>query len=731
MVSGDFRYQNEQQLDNEPFFFFIITMKFAFVALSLFAATAAADQQQSNPLGKVFELMTSLEAKIVKEGEAEAKAFKEFFEWCDTASKNVNYEIKTAKKSKEKLTAKIGELTSDIEVSESKIEDLASALSTSEAELKDATAIRTKEAADFAASEKELVEAVDTLDRAVSIISTEMKKSPAALVQIDTSSFANLLQSLSLVVDAAGFTSTDQKKLLALVQAQQSDEDSELGAPAAASYKSQSGGILDMLEDLKDKAETELAEARKAESNTKHNYEMMKQSLEDQMAADTKDMNSEKSAKEAAEEEKAIAEGDLATTVKELKASEEALATANSDCMQTAADHEATVAARTEELKVIATAKKILKESTGGAEGQTYSLLQVASRSTMRTHADLANSEVVTLVKKLARDHHSAALAQLASRIAVVVRYGGKNGGDPFGKVKGLISAMIAKLEKEAESEATEKAYCDEQMAKTQAKKAELDDTIAQLTTKIDKAAARSTALEEEVKVLEEELAALAETQSEMDKIRQEENAAFTVAKTELEQGLGGVRKALGVLREYYGSAAAMIQEDDGKFKSFMQQPAAPEGHSKASGAGGSIIGILEVCESDFATNLAKEEFEEADSAENYEKTTQENKITKATKDQDVKYKSQEAIALDKQISELSSDKETSSTELAAVMEYYAKIKERCVAQPESYEQRKARREAEIEGLKEALSILENEAAFMQRKRKGRSGRSVRFMAGQ
>merc|ERR1719409_1066807 len=116
-----------------------------------------------------------------------------------------------------------------------------------------------------------------------------------------------------------------------------------------------------------------------------------------------------------------------------------------------------------------------------------------------------------------------------------------------------------------------------------------------------------------------------------------------------------------------------MIQEDD---KSFMQQPAPPQQHEKSSGAGGSIINILEVCESDFATNLAKEESQEADSAEEYEKTTQENKITKTTKDQDVKYKSQEATALDKEISELSSDRDTSNTELAAVMEYYGKIKE-------------------------------------------------------
>merc|ERR1719253_2370452 len=154
-----------------------------------------------------------------------------------------------------------------------------------------------------------------------------------------------------------------------------------------------------------------------------------------------------------------------------------------------------------------------------------------------------------------------------------------------------------------------------------------------------------------------------------------------------------------------------------------MQQPAAPEQHSAAAGAGGSIINILQVCESDFATNLAKEETEEADAAEEYEKTTQENKITKTTKEQDVKYKTAEAVSLDKEISELSGDKEGTSTELAAVMEYYGQIKERCIAKPETYEERKARREAEIAGLKEALSILENEAAFIQRKHRMRGSR--------
>merc|ERR1712238_597984 len=124
-----------------------------------------------------------------------------------------------------------------------------------------------------------------------------------------------------------------------------------------------------------------------------------------------------------------------------------------------------------------------------------------------------------------------------------------------------------------------------------------------------------------------------------MDKIRQESHADYETAKADLELGLNGVRQAVVTLRNYYGGAAAMLQ-DDSKFGAFLEQPAAPETFSKAQGGGESIINILEVCESDFASNLAKEE---AEAASEYEKVTQENAITKTTKDQSVKYKTQEA----------------------------------------------------------------------------------------
>lgn len=130
-------------------------MKSACAATLLLVLSAGVvTAEESNPLGKVFQLMNSLEGQINREGDVEAKAFKQLFEWCDSASKNTGYEIETGSAKKDKLSAKIDETTSDIEVGTSKIGDLSGAISTADAELKEATGIRNQELADFGASEK-------------------------------------------------------------------------------------------------------------------------------------------------------------------------------------------------------------------------------------------------------------------------------------------------------------------------------------------------------------------------------------------------------------------------------------------------------------------------------------------------------------------------------------------------------------------------------------------------
>jgi len=633
-----------------------------------------------SPIGKVLEMVGDLQAKIIKEGEVSQKEYAEFAEWCEDRSRNLGFEIKTGQSEAKSLKASIAQETSTIGSLTTKIEELASSISTDEADLKAANHIRDKEASLFAAEEKDLVETVDMLRRATLILEREMQKSGGASMLQTAGSLA---QAFSTMVTASMIGTRDAAKLTAFAQESQKDEDEAPGAPAGAVYSSQSGGIVDTLQDLTDKAETQLSDLRNRETANQNNFQMLKQSLEDELAFSNKEMDESKNGIAESSESKASAEGNLGVTSKDLAEDMKAKSVLHQDCMSKASAFEAETKSRGEELEALATAKKIIIEATGGAA----SFLQVSQKS-MLTSGDLHKYEAVRLIRDLAQKQHSTAMVQLASQMEAAM-----HASDGFKKIKGLIRDMIAKLEAEAEADATKKAWCDRQLADANAKKNDKTDEIAKLTTKIDQMSARSAQLKDEVATLQAELAKLAKAQANMDKIRQEEKTTYGENKAELEKGITGIQAALKVLTEYYASDSA---------------------HSSADGAAGGIIGLLEVCEADFSKNLAQVTADEEAAVNEYETVTKENEIEKTTKDQDVRYKTKESKDLDKSSAELNSDRSGVQAELDATNEYLTKLEGQCIAKAETYAERTERRAAEIAGLKEALNILTTETALVQ-----------------
>jgi len=649
-------------------------------------------------VSKVIQMLNDLEAKIQKEGKEAQKVFEDFSNWCEERAKNVAYEIKTGKAQIEDLNAAIEKSASDISAYGTKIEELAASLSSDEADLQAATKIRESEAADFAVQNKELKDVISTLERAISILSRELAKGAASMMQVQKA--GSVVEALTVMLQASAISSDDASRLTALVQSNDSDEDSELGAPAAKVYGSHSGGIVDTLQGLYDKAGAQLESATKKEMNAKANFNLLKQSLTDEIRFANKDMAEAKKNLAQAQGDKATAEGDLSVTAADLKEDQADKGTLGHDCMGKSQDFEAETRSRAEELKALAAAKDAIESKTGGADSISYSFLQLSQDTNLKLKSgvDLANFEAVRFIRDLARKDNSPALAQLASRMASAIRFGTSSGEDPFAKVRGLISEMIATLEQDGQADASHKAYCDKQIGETQEKKSEATAEIEKLATKIDMAQTRSAKLKDEVADLQKGLAELAGSQAEANKVRTEEKMTFRSNKNDMDQGLDGIKMALNILRDYYAKSA---------------------GHTAASGAGSGIIGLLEVVESDFSKGLAEMTATEGAAASQYEQQTRQNEVTRATKTQDVKYKTKESAGLDKSVSELSSDKEGVQAELSAVTEYLGKLDKMCVAKPETYSDRKGRRESEIAGLKEALKILEGEAVLLQQNVRG------------
>merc|ERR1719379_326930 len=381
--------------------------------------------------------------------------------------------------------------------------------------------------------------------------------------------------------------------------------------------------------------------------------------------------------------------------------------------MTKAEEYEVEMHDREGELEALALAKKILVEKTGGAADRAYSFVQVSMRASTRaktqTRAMARLREqrdlVLAQVQRIAKDG-STEMVQLAERL----RMASLMSADPFAKIKGMIQEKIVK---EAEEEAGHKAYCDKEMGETKVKKADMTEEVEDLQVKIDKATSKIAKLKQDIMTLTQELAKIAEEQQTADKIRAEEKAAWEAAEADFSSGLEGVGMALQVLRDYYAEKESLLQTGAHTHAKVQTRTHM----KKETGAASGIIGMLEVVESGFSKLLAEGNAAEAMAVEEYEKLTEDNKIATTEKETAVKYKTKDMKETEAMLAGLKEDKEVAMKEYDAIMEYWEKLQPMCIAKPEPYAERKRRREAEIAGLKQALTILEEEAgspAFLQ-----------------
>merc|ERR1719326_2887537 len=163
----------------------------------------------------------------------------------------------------------------------------------------------------------------------------------------------------------------------------------------------------------------------------------------------------------------------------------------------------------------------------------------------------------------------------------------------------------------------------------------------------------------------------------------------------------------MAVLSEYYGKSLIQV-------KAAMKKKAESKQPSFGSKTGGdtasTILSILEVSAEDFTKLLAETEASEAEAQTTYEKLTDDNKVSKASKLAEIRGKQSEIKSLSVALSHHNEDYKGVEKEYGAVMDYLDKLKPECETKVMSYAEKKARREAEIEGLKEALGIIEGTA---------------------
>merc|ERR1719506_2194651 len=241
---------------------------------------------------------------------------------------------------------------------------------------------------------------------------------------------------------------------------------------------------------------------------SKHEFEMLKSSLEQELKTMKKRMSAAAAEKAGTEKTMSDASEELATTEKTLDADTKYLSELRMSCSKKAKEWE-------------------------------------------QRQKD-AGEEVASILKKIAKKTPAFALTQLVSAAK----------SDTFGKIKGLIESMIDRLEKEAAEEADAKAFCDTETEKSKAKQADLTAKLDMHAVRIEKATATIDELKVQIKGLQEAMAAMDQAEAEATTLRQTEKAEYEKASADYKQSADAVANAIQVLQQYYsqGSFAQVSQ---------------------------------------------------------------------------------------------------------------------------------------------------------------------------
>merc|ERR1719231_820169 len=563
---------------------------------------AAGSATRVSPVAKVIELLDELTGKVKGDLAAEETMMAEYSKWCDSEANEKEDAITSHKRTIGDLEAEIADASARISELGSEVEELAGKISASETELKDATGIRADEKKAFTDSETELVDTVDSLERALVVL----KRGQTSFLQArDKDAMDKLTMSLGKIIEASWVNAKDKAAVQALLQAKSTEGDEDLSLQPQAStssYESHGSGILDTVSDMKEKAESTLSDARKAEMEAAHEYEMLKQSLETQMSTMKKRMSEATTEKSGLEEAKSSAEEELASTKKTLAEDEKYLAELTQSCSMKAKEWATRQKDAAGELAAIAKAKEVL-------ESGVKVFLEVSSKThSKNSDASAKRERVMSILSKLA-DH-----SYFFTQIKAEARAGG-----PFDKVKGLIESMITRLEQEAAEEADTKAFCDKETSESKAKQADLTAKSDKSQVRIEKATATIAELKQSIKTLQEQTAEMDAAQAEATSLRNKETEEYLKASKDYKDSADAVANAISVLQEYYSSA------------SFAQVKEEPELGGAKTDIATTIMGMLEVAESDFTTLLAESEASEKAAASSYDKLAKQNAITKAS----------------------------------------------------------------------------------------------------
>jgi len=664
--------------------------------LTLSLASAYSLGNGASPVQKVISMLQDMRAKGVQMKQEEQVSFAAYKQFCEDTSAEKKSNIEDANGQIETLQADIQKAESDAAVLAKEIAELDDEIAKAQHDKAEAIHIRESEKGDFGKKHTDLSETIDALDRALVVLKKQ---------DFDRAQAAALLQEVSVLSRRSHLVPAKTKNALAVFLATDEEVSSfqpgtlaGTGAGQAKGYEFQSGGIVEMLEDLKEKFEDERRHLEKDEVGSEHAFELLCMDLDQTVERATKARTAKASTKAAREEAAAQAKGDLSDTTSSRDEDSAYLSALDAQCSQKSSDFESRQELRDEELEAIDKAIEIVAspELAGAAEKNLTPGGSAFSLALRGGAVAPVQRQVAAFIESRASKLNSRVLSMLAIKI----------GENPFAKVKKMIDEMITKLIEQANEEATHKGWCDTEMAKNSHTRDAKTDEINTLTAKADKLTAAISRTANEITDLQTAINEIDAAVAKAISVRSAEKKKNKETVEDSQKAQAAVTAALNVLKDFYAKAAqatAFIQQPE------IDAPKTFEGSYTGMGdSTGGVVGLLEVIGSDFARLEAETNTAEDESSKEHDRFLAESKKDKAVKSADLDHKTKSKVQKESDLADTESDLKGTQSELDAAMVYYEKLKPSCQDATVTYDDRVSQREEEIASLKEALQILSN-----------------------
>merc|ERR1719272_1097207 len=634
--------------------------------------------------------------------------------WCEETSKSKAAAIVIANKNSEKLTSQILELKGLVAVLSAEVADLAGQIAENEEAQKGATAVREKEHGAYAAEKADLDNAIGALQQAITVLSGAGTKT--GLLQ-DSSAESEAMQRQAVAVVRSVVRTLPARAILAPKQmaaiqsfANQSFTSFEPTAATGAT-SSASATIQGILKDMYDSFTSDLESQTQDESGKQRDFE-------DLIATLVKEVNTMNEVILQKEGEKADAASKLADSMQELDDTQKQMKAdmaffdiIKAGCYSKHEEWTARSEARMEELEGIKKALEILTGAEArelfarsikpGMEFSQTSFMQLGSAT---SHAAVKAYDVL---KAMAKKGHSLRLAALAATVR-------SSGVGHFDKVIEEIDKIIQDLKDEEKDDIKQRDWCKTEYHENSEQKSEIKWHIKRNEAAIVKMEEIIQRLIENIEDTEKEITNTEDQMKQMTEERKEENDDFKAAKKDDEAAIGLLEKTVEILSAYYKkNKIKMLQEPEFA----VSKDQAPDATFNDKGArknqSKGIVSIITMLIEDLQAEVKNGVKSEAEAQQEYEK--QMDAAKKLVEDLTAK---KENLNSDKAKTEQEKDDEQAKMDdnnerLGINEEYKKSITPDCDWMLNSFEERREKRKAEMNGLVTAKEFLAG-AALVQ-----------------